>query len=140
MFTVNQPRSVMIKDKYLGIISRDVIWATENDTAQHIATLMKNHNISAIVIKRGDEIVGMVSERELATEIVANARNPELTLVSEFMNRKVLKLEFKEGLNKIYQTLCEVDFKHLLIMHESKLVGITSRKDLLDALTGRKNI
>ena len=129
----------MIKEKYLGIISRDVIWATEADTAQHVATLMKNHSISAVVIKRGEDIVGMVSERELTTEIVANAKNPEMTLVSEIMNRKVIKLEFKEGLNKIYQTLCEVDFKHLLIMHDSKLVGITSRKDLLDALTGKKS-
>ncbi len=125
-------------DKLLGIISQNVVSANQEATAVDIARLMKEHNIGAIAIMENDKVIGIVSERDLTTRVIANALSAENTKVKDFMTREVLTVDFKEGLNKIYQTLCEIDFRHLLIMNDKKLVGITSRRDLLDALAAKK--
>lgn len=128
----------MDKEKYLGIISKEVISATEESTALEVARLMKEHDIGAVVILRDEKLTGIVSERDLAIRVIACGLPPDKTQVKDFMTTEVVRVDFKQGLNKIYQTLCEMKFRHLVIMDGPKLVGITSRRDLLDALAGRK--
>lgn len=124
----------MAKEKYLDIITKDVISVSSTATAVDIARLMKEHSIGAIVIIENDLVAGIVTERDLTTRVLAQGLSPEQTKAADFMTRDVVSVDFKEGLNKIYQTLCTIKFRHLLIMNGSKLVGITSRRDLLDAL------
>lgn len=125
-------------EKYLGIITKDVVSASEEATAFDIACLLKEHNIGSVVVMRGEELIGIVTERDLCTRVIASRLPPETTKVKDIMTREVVKVDFKEGLNKIYQTLCEIKFRHLVIMDGPKLVGITSRRDLLDALACQK--
>lgn len=125
------------KKKYLGIITRDVVTATEQTNAHEIARLMKENDIGLVVITKDDKVTGIVSERDLARRVLADGLPLETTPASNFMTRDVVSIELKEGLNKMYQKLCEIKFRHLLVMDSNKLIGITSRRDLLDALSAR---
>lgn len=127
----------MEKGKYLGIITRDVVSATEESTAREIAHLMRDHDIGAVVIMKDDKVAGIVSERDITRRVVASDLPAKDTQAKDFMTRDVLTVDLKEGLNKIYQTLCEINFRHLLILDNDKLIGITSRRDLLDALSAK---
>jgi CBS domain-containing protein len=124
----------MEREKYLGIITKDVITASEDNTAVDAARLMKDHAIGAVVIMKEGKVAGIVTERDIATRVVAQNKPADTTPVKDFMTTDLVTVDFKEGLNKIYQTLCEIKFRHLLIMDGNKLMGITSRRDLLDAL------
>jgi len=126
-----------VKSKYLGIITREIIWAKEDATAYEIAKIMKDNNVGIVVIMRNEEIAGIVSERDITRRVVAQRIAPESIQAKDFMTKEVVTVEFKEGLNKIYQKLCEINFRHLLITDNGKLVGITSRRDLLDALAAK---
>jgi len=128
----------MAKEKLLGIITRDVVTADENASAQEIAHLMRDHNIGVVVIVNGDKIIGVVSERDLTRRVVAENLLPENVKASEVMTREVVSVELKDGLNRIYQALCEIKFRHLLVTDQDKLIGITSRRDLLDNLVSGK--
>lgn len=128
----------MEKDRYLGIITKDVISATEEASAVEIARLIKEHQIGSVVIVRGDQVVGIVTERDLVTRVMSEGISPEQIKVKDFMTKDIVAVDFKEGLNKIYQKLCEINFRHLIILDGSKLVGITSRRDLLDALACKR--
>ncbi|MFH1578159.1 MAG: CBS domain-containing protein [Candidatus Omnitrophota bacterium] len=124
----------MKKEKFLGIITKDVIVANEETPAVDIARLMENDDIGVVVILRDEKVTGIVSERDIARRVVAKNLSPETTKAKDFMTRDLVTVDFKEGLNKIYQTLCEMNFRHLLVMDGDKLVGITCRRDLLDSL------
>jgi CBS domain-containing protein len=128
----------MDKAKYLGIISKNIVSADENATVKDIALLIKEHGIGAVVIMNGKKLVGIISERDLVTRVIASNLPPDTTLAKDIMTKDVVTVDFKEGLNKIYQTLCEITFRHLVITDGETLVGITSRRDLLDALACKK--
>jgi len=128
----------MGKEKLLGIITRDVITANEDTSACDVARIMKEHNIGVVVIAEEGKVVGVVSERDLTRRIVAENLLAGDIKVRDIMTREVVAVELKEGLNRIYQALCEIKFRHLLVMDHQKLVGITSRRDLLDNLVARK--
>jgi len=126
------------REKFLRIITKDVVTAQPDVSAREITNLMREHDIGVVVIMEKDKVAGIVSERDIARRVVAQGLSPDQTNVRDFMTKEIISVDLKEGLNKIYQTLCEIDFRHLLIMDEDKLIGITSRRDLLDVLSSKK--
>lgn len=116
------------------MLSRGVILADENSTAVEIAQLMDRHNIGAVVIMKDDELIGIVSERDIVRRVIARDLPPKTTKAKVFMTTKVVTAEFRAGLDKIYQTLCHSEFRHLPIMDSGKLVGIASQRDVLYGL------
>ncbi len=120
------------------IISRGVVVAHEDATAMDIARLMEENNIGAVVILRGEKLVGIVSERDITRRVVARGVSSEHEKAKDFMTTNVVTAEFKEGLDKIYQTLCHIKFRHLPIMDNGKLVGIASQRDVLYGLMPKK--
>jgi len=123
------------KNKYLGIITGDVVTASEDTPARDIARMMKDNDIGVVVIVNGDKVTGVVSERDITRRVVAEGLLPDEVKTVDFMTKKVITVDIKEGLNKIYQTLCEIKSRHLIIVDGDKLVGITSRRDMLDVLS-----
>lgn len=128
----------MFKEKYLGIITKNVVTASEYATAGEIARLIRDNDIGVVVIVREEKVVGIVSERDLVRRVVANNLPIEEVKAKDFMTKEVISVQLKEGLNKLYQKLCEVQFRHLLVLDKDKLIGITSRRDLLDGLSAIK--
>ena len=118
-------------------LTRGVIIAYENSTAKRVAELMLNHNIGAVVIMKGEKLVGIVSERDIARRVVA-AGLPTTARAKRFMTKGVVIADFKQGLDKIYQILCHAKFRHLPIMDGNKLVGIASQRDVLYGVSLKK--
>ncbi len=128
----------MFRKKYLGIITKNVVTASEDTAAGEIARIMRDNDIGVVVILREEQVVGIVSERDIARRVVANNLPIEEVKVKDFMTKEVVSVQLKDGLNKLYQKLCEVKFRHLLVLDKDKLIGITSRRDLLDGLSSIK--
>lgn len=120
------------------IISRGVVVANEEATAIDVARLMEENNIGAVVILKGEKLTGIVSERDITRRVVAKGLDSEKTKVRDFMTTNVVTAEFKDGLDKIYQYLCQIKFRHLPIMDKGKLVGIASQRDVLYGLMPKK--
>ncbi|MFC1704352.1 cyclic nucleotide-binding/CBS domain-containing protein [Candidatus Omnitrophota bacterium] len=128
----------MEKEKFLTIITKNVVTTNEDATAADIAGLMKENNIGVVVIIKEGQVTGIVSERDITRRIVAEGLPPDLVKAREFMTTDLITAEIHDGLNNIYKTLCEIKFRHLLIMDNGKLAGITSIRDFLDTLTCAK--
>ena len=116
-------------------LSRGVVVASESTSAREIACLMDENNIGAVIILKGEKLVGIVSERDITRRVVAKDLTPSRTKAKTFMTKDVATAEFSDGIKKIYQTLCEIKLRHLPIMDKGKLVGIASQRDVLYNLT-----
>ncbi|MBF0494881.1 MAG: CBS domain-containing protein [Candidatus Omnitrophica bacterium] len=128
----------MFRRKYLGIITGEVVTAGEDTSVKDAAMLMRENNIGIIVILNDEKVVGTVSEREITRSIAAEGLSAAETKCGEIMNKDVVSTQIKDGLNKLYQMLCECKCRHLIVLDGERLVGITSRRDMLDALSNKK--
>lgn len=122
------------KNKYLGIITGDVVTAGPGENALNLARLMKKNGIGVVVIVENGDVKGTVSERDIVRGVVAAGMPVDKAIAGDFMTKDVIAVQIKDGLNNIYKTLCEMKFRYLVVLDDKELVGITSRKDLLDVL------
>ncbi len=118
-------------------ISQGLIVAGEDDSIFHVASLMKKHNIGAVLIIRGDDLVGIISERDITTRVVSERLDPNTTFAKDIMTRELITANMEDGLNGIYEMLASVPFRHLPILKDKKLAGIVSKRDILFSLKPR---
>ena len=129
----------MLQERGFAIsISSGVVVAKESDTALFISNLLKTHNIGAVVILRGEKIVGILSERDIVRKVVCSELSPKKIKAEEIMTKNVVTADIRDGLNKIHDIMCTATFRHLPIVRNGKLIGIVSSRNLLPSITPKK--
>jgi CBS domain-containing protein len=97
------------------------------------ARLMAAHQIGAVPVVDGDRLVGVFSERDVLTRVVAAARNPETTLVSEVMSSDLVVVDVGDSYETGLSRMQQAHVRHLLVLEEGRLAGILSLRDVLAA-------
>ena len=99
--------------KIRDVMVENVVTVRPDYTVKHAASIMNRFGLGCVVVLRDEEIVGIVTERDLLKRIVAVARDPEKTFVRDIMSKPVivvgpdvsfegaLKLMFKQRIKKL---------------------------------------
>jgi CBS domain-containing protein len=89
------------------------------------------NNVGAVPVLRDGELVGIFSERDIMTRVVAEGRDPARTRVSEVMTAHPLTVDFRDSIEHCMVLMREHGFRHLPICDGKKLKGIVSLRDIL---------
>ena len=95
------------------------------------ARFMNEHHIGALPVLRNGELVGIFSERDVMNRVVAAARTPGTTKISEVMTSNPRCVSVDETVENCLFVMREFGFRHLLIVKEKELKGLISLRDIL---------
>ncbi len=121
----------LVKDRRIYFIEAD-------RSVLEAARLMMEHNIGAVPVLRNGELVGMFSERDVMTRVVAGARSPGTTKISEVMTPNPRSVGTDESIDNCLFLMREFGFRHIPIVEGKKLRGVISLRDLV--LGGRQQL
>ncbi len=114
----------LVKDRRIYFIEAD-------RSVLEAARFMMEHNIGAVPVLRNGELVGMFSERDVMTRVVAGARSPGTTKISEVMTPNPRSVPADETIDNCLFLMREFGFRHIPIVDGKKLRGVISLRDLL---------
>lgn len=101
-------------------------------TVRDAARTMSKNKIGAIAVLDTGKLVGIFSERDVLTRIVADGRNPdEKTLVDSVMTQDIIVASPADDINAALQKMQDCNCRHLPVVHAGRLVGMISIRDLL---------
>jgi CBS domain-containing protein len=93
--------------------------------------LMAKHNIGALLVMIGDEIKGIVSERDCVRKVDVLGRNTKDTKISEIMTKDVITVEADQPLEDCMSLMIDKNIRHLPVCEGKKLLGLLSVRDVL---------
>ena len=93
--------------------------------------LMAEKNIGSLIVKDGEAIVGIVTERDYARKIVLLGRTSPQTQVREVMSSSVMFVSPHHTTEQCMALMTENRLRHLPVMEDGKLLGIVSIGDLV---------
>jgi CBS domain-containing protein len=109
-------------------------------TAQEAARTMKSEDVGSLPIVEGDKLVGVITDRDLAIRIIAEAKGID-TPVAEIASKDVVTIDPQQCLEEAARLMANNQVRRLPVVEEDgKLVGILAQADIAqaghDTLTG----
>jgi len=103
--------------------------------------LMAEKNIGGLLVLDGGNVVGVVTERDLARKAFLMAKSPRDTPVREIMTTQVMYVSPERTSEECMALMTENRFRHLPVLDKGKLVGLVSIGDLVkDVISEQKHI
>jgi len=116
---------------------RDIIQGKKPDTIGPEATVldaarkMAAAKVGALAVIENDRLVGIFSERDLMTRVVAEGLDPSATKVRSVMTNDIVVADADDTLEACLSRMKQLHVRHLPVVSQHKLVGMLSVRDLL---------
>jgi signal transduction histidine kinase len=119
--------------RLVDIMSRDVLTISIERTVAQAAEEMAERGCGAILVEDHGQLVGIFTERDILTRIVARGRDPKTTPVGFAMSSDpvYLALDATTDVDGALEIMETRRFRHLPILDGKKIVGIVSLRDLM---------
>lgn len=131
MNTLNQ----LLKSK-----SREV-WSIGPDASVYDAIhLMAEKGIGALVVLQDESLVGIISERDYARQVVLKDRSSKETLVKDIMSGKVIYADPDQTVDECLAVMTEKRIRHLPVMDGGQMVGLISMGDLVKTIIAEQKL
>jgi len=117
----------------------NVVWSIAPDASVFEAVqLMADKRVGALMVVEQNELVGVISERDYAREIVLKDRVSRDTPVSAIMTRRVLYVRPDQTLDECMVLMSEKNLRHLPVLDNGRLIGVISMRDVVKDLISEK--
>lgn len=94
-------------------------------------TLFAEKGIGALLVMEGEQVVGIVTERDYARKVHIKGRLSDNTPVSDIMTSPVMYVRPDQTNQQCMALMTENRLRHLPVMDEGKLIGLISIGDLV---------
>lgn len=108
-------------------------------TVQAAAEFMSLHNIGAVPVVDGMQLIGIFSERDLINRVVAKGLNTVTSQVRDVMTRELVVASIDETYESCLKKMRLAGCRHLPVIDDNKLVGFISLRDLLQVEISEKD-
>jgi len=119
----------MISTVY-DVMTPNVITINPDQTIEQAARIMVNHGISSIIVYKNGKPIGILTEKDVLTRIVAAGQNPKKVTVSEIMTPEIIACHPNTSINEACLTMQKKKIKKLAVVNDTKLEGIISLTDI----------
>ena len=96
--------------------------------------LMAENGIGALAVMRGEDLVGMLSERDYARKVIIQGRSSRTTQVAEIMTAEVVTTTSGHTVNECMELVTTRRIRHLPVVEDGKVIGMISIGDLVQAI------
>ncbi|RYG12804.1 MAG: CBS domain-containing protein [Burkholderiales bacterium] len=117
---------------FQSISQKHVISLGPNASVREAAGVMTRANCgSVLVMEPPDRVLGIVTERDLMTRVLAKALDPERTTLREVMTPNPICVPPEMPVSDAVVIMIERGFRHLPILSGKKILGVFSVRDAL---------
>ncbi|MCE7764361.1 CBS domain-containing protein [Pseudomonas putida] len=102
-----------------------------DDSVLDALKMLAEKNVGALPVVEGNQVVGIVSERDYARKLVLKGRSSATTPVREIMSAPVVTVEPKQKLDFCMNLMTDRHLRHLPVVDNGKLLGLLSIGDLV---------
>ena len=94
------------------------------------ARLMREQHIGSLPVTQDERVVGMITDRDITTRVVAESAPPETTSVGDVYSRDLIIVEPDKDLDEALQLMTRHQVRRLPVVENGRLVGMVAQADI----------
>ncbi|SNQ60717.1 CBS domain-containing protein [Candidatus Methanoperedens nitratireducens] len=121
------------------LISGRLIYIDSEDNVIKAAILMRENDISSLLVKHKGDFVSIVTEKDIINKVVAEELYPGDVKVSEIMSKDLFTVSKNESIEEAAKLMRKKGVRRLVVLEDERIVGIITETDIakhLKAIVG----
>ncbi len=119
------------------IMEKNVITVDYNKTALDASVILKEKEISFLVIMKEEKIAGIVSESDIVRKIAAKDLNSSQIQLEEIISKNFKWVESDLEIEDAVQKMLNSSIRRLIVLENEKLVGVITQTNLAEFLRSK---
>lgn len=132
----------LLQAKCRDLMTEDPSCCLPSDAVNKAAQLMKTENVGAIPVvddHKTRQLIGIVTDRDLALNVIAAGRNAQNTSVADVMTRSVTACRASDDLEKALAEMSDQQLRRIPVVDDDRrIVGIIAQADIATRLDAPK--
>ena len=116
------------------VMTKNPTCCLPTDEVSRAAQMMKEENVGSIPVIENEQtkkLVGIVTDRDLALKVVAEARDSKSTKVANVITLKVISCHLADDIQKAVDAMAENQLRRMPVVdNDNNIVGIISQADV----------
>jgi len=112
----------------------EIISITRDASVFDAIKLMADRGVGSLLVMDGDELKGIVTERDYARKVIIKGRASESTPVADIMTTDLVTASLTQSVNDCMTLMSERRIRHLPVLVDGKVAGMISIGDLVQAI------
>jgi CBS domain-containing protein len=118
------------------IMRVDVVTASPDTPVSEVATTMRDETVGSVVVVEGDAPVGLVTDRDIAVRIAADALDSTEMTARQMMTEDPVTVEVDTGILELCNAMHDEGVRRMPVVDGDDLAGIVTLDDLTVLLSG----
>jgi PAS domain S-box-containing protein len=116
------------------IMNRNIAGVQKDDSVADAAEIMISRRISCILVMDGDNVVGILTGKDLLGRVVALQKDPARTRMKEVMSSLVTSVPYTFSVFSASKLMEEMNIRRLVVMKDKRLCGVVTQTDIFMAV------
>ena len=115
------------------LAKRECFTLSELDTLKSASEKLQKHNVGAMPVlnKQNNEVIGIVSERDLARFIFKDEFKNDLP-ITMIMTKKIITCDLNTSVTELMEIITQYKIRHIPIVDGKNILGIVSVGDVVN--------
>ena len=96
--------------------------------------MMSDKDVGALLVMEGDQLIGIMSERDYARKVVLLGKTSRDTQVHEIMSNKVFTIHPDQTVEEAMELMNGKHIRHLPVVADTHVLGVISIGDVVKAI------
>ncbi len=118
----------------LRVKGKDVWSISPDATVYEALSLMAARNVGALVVVEGSRVVGIISERDYARNVILQGKSSRDTPVKDIMTPRVYYARPTQTPWECMALMTDKHIRHLPVLEDDRLAGVISIGDVVKAI------
>jgi predicted transcriptional regulator len=116
--------------KISTLMTQPVLEIDENSTAQESGEMMGKAHVGSLLVTRKQENVGIITERDILSKIIAVKGDLETTIVKDVMSMSLVTVDKDMDAEDALRKMNKNKVRRLFITDKGKIVGVFTTSDI----------
>lgn len=125
--------------RILEVKGYDVWSITPETTVYDSLRLLDEKNIGAVLVMDGDKLLGILSERDYARQVILKGRASKDTEAKVIMSSPVTTIHPEQTAQECMEIMTKLNCRHLPVVENDKVIGVISIGDVVRDLLYQKD-
>jgi CBS domain-containing protein len=120
--------------------SKDIYSIAPTATVFDALKLMGEKGIGALMVMEGEEVAGIISERDYARKVILKGKTSRDTLVKEIMTHNMFSVKPENTVEECMVLMTGKRIRHIPVFDQGKFVGIVSIGDVVKSIISHQEM